>query len=93
MDQVFDITGSDVPVGIPPNAFPFLKHDTRRLKSIHKEGKLLPVNWKGVKEGLTLLVGRLIHQAIKVHMVLGDAEASCSGTRQQIDIDLFLAKK
>jgi hypothetical protein len=49
------------------------------------------VNWKGVKEGLSLSVGRLIHQAIKVHMV-HDNKACCS-TRQQIDVNWLLAKK
>jgi hypothetical protein len=39
------------------------------MKLMHKEGKLLHVNWQGVKDGLSLLFGRLIHQAIKVHMV------------------------
>jgi hypothetical protein len=90
MDQFFDITGCPAPVGIPPpNAIPFLKHDIGHFKSIDKEGKLLCVNWKGVNEGSPL--GRLIHQAIKVHMVHGD-EARCS-TRQQIDVDWLLAKK
>ena len=90
MDQFFDITGCPAPVGIPsPNAIPFLKHDIGRFKSIDKEGKLLWVNWKGVNEGSPL--GRLLHQAIKVHMVHGD-EARCS-TRQQIDVDWLLAKK
>jgi hypothetical protein len=44
-----------------------------------------------VKEGLSLLVGSLIHQAIKVHMV-HDHKAHCS-TRQQIDVEWLLAKK
>jgi hypothetical protein len=93
MGQVFDITGSNPTVGIPPDALPFLKHDICRLKLIHEEGKFLPMNWKGEKEGLTLLVGRLIHQAInKVHMV-HDNKATCSRTRQQIDADWLLAKK
>jgi hypothetical protein len=83
MDQFFDSS--------PPNAVLFLKHDIWCLKLIHEEGTLLRVNWKGVKEGLSLLVGRLIHQAIKVHMV-HDNKAHCS-TRQQIDINWLLAKK
>jgi hypothetical protein len=94
MDQLFDLTGSQTPVGrIPPNTIPFLKHDIRRLKLIHQECKLLHVNWSVVKEGLTLLVRWLIHQIIKVHMVHDD-KASCSCcTKQQIDFDLLLAKK
>jgi hypothetical protein len=93
MDRLLDVTGRQTPVGIPPNAIPLMKHDLRRLKSIHQEYKLLPVNWRGVKEGLTLLVGRLIHQAIKVHMLMHDDKASSSATRQQIDADCLLAKK
>jgi hypothetical protein len=92
MDRLFDITGSEAPVGIPPNAVLFLKHGIRSMKLIHEEGRLLHVNWKGVKEGLTLSVHRLIHQAIKVHMVHDD-KASCSASRQQIEVDWPLAKK
>jgi ABC-type lipopolysaccharide export system ATPase subunit len=59
---------------------------------IQEEGKLLYVNRQGAEEGLSLSVGRFVHQAIKkVHMVHDD-KASCT-TRQQIDVDWLLAKK
>jgi hypothetical protein len=60
MDRLLDVTGRQAPVGIPPNAIQFMKHDLRRLKLIHQQDKLLPVYWMLIRENVRRTIQRLV---------------------------------